>query len=149
MKISLSMHKQRLKLWAFSFVAAFAMLLPFSAFSQDEQQDEQDLNSGGNYRQAERPAPSAGGTPWENSRRASARPDYTTPGTTGAASRPAAARPVGGATVDLVDPGGPPDVEVPLDENLTLIFLAGAIVFAFWVAKKRMTAKAVAVKNDK
>lgn len=150
MKIFECRHKQRLKYFSFSLVVVFAMLLPYVSYCQDEQQEgDEELGSGTNFiRPGERPTSNGGNTTrWETVRRPvnGARADYNSTATT----RPAgsAARP-GGATVDLVDPGGPPDVEVPFDDNMNLIFLAGAIAFAFWAVRKRLTAKPVTLKNE-
>ena len=46
-----------------------------------------------------------------------------------------------GAVGDGRDPGGNPDV--PFNENMTLVFLAGAVAFAYGVAKKKMRVTAI------
>jgi hypothetical protein len=146
MKISLIMYKQFLKLSSFCLLVAFVILIPSSAFSQDDIQDEQDLNSGNSSQNqpVERPGPTVGSSPWQNSAGATigTRSDYSNPSGTGtgsaAATRANTLRP-GGPTIDGRDPGGNPDV--PFDRNMTLVFLTAAVTFALWVTKKRFSVK--------
>jgi len=157
MKISLSFGKSSLKFWSVCLAATFLMFTPFGAFCQDEEQQDQDVNAGSSWhtQPAERPGPVVGSnSPWGNSGGATigTRSDYSTNNGTAGTSSSGANRAVsqrpGGATIDGRDPPGNPDVDVPFDDNMNLMFLAAAIAFGVWVVKKRLSTKAEAIKND-
>jgi hypothetical protein len=150
MEISLNNNKRRLKLLSGVFFILFAMLIPFSAFSQDEPQQptEEEQVAPSNIPQAT--APVIGGDPWENSAGstigtqdldANSGTRGSTPGTLdNPASRPAQ-RP--GEALGIDPPGNP---DVPFDTNMNLLFLASGLVFAFWVVKKKIIKSSV-IKN--
>ena len=152
MKLSLSIFTQSLKLWSFGLVVASFTMLPNVAFSQEEQQEDQEIGSGNNSQdqQSEGTVPVVGGNPWDNGTGSSVGTSLDNnssndPTSTEPASRPRAAqRP--GATLDI-DP--PPNPDVPFDDNMNLVFLAAGLVFAFWVARKKMGSKTATIKSNK
>lgn len=122
---------------AIMIVAMFT--LPAVAFSQ-EAEDEQ---------QVEETESATGTGPWQNSAgsvigtrdNGTAVSSATTSAGTNKPARDPRLGPNGGslnrgAVGDGRDPGGNPDV--PFDENMSLVFLAGALVFSWFVAKKKM-----------
>jgi hypothetical protein len=151
MTLSLSILKQSVKLWSFGLVATLIMLTPFSAFSQDEPQEQQEeelINSRSNSQdqQTDRTVPVVGGNPWENSAGSTIGTNdvnSNNASSTGSANR-AANRP---GAAQRGDPGGNPDV--PFDSNMNLVFLAAGLVFAFWVGKKRLSANTAKLKSGK
>ncbi len=150
MKISLS-AQQFLRLCSFSLIVAFIMFTPVIAFSQDEQsagQEEELINSGSNSQgqQSERTAPVVGEGPWQNS--AGSAVGTTDVNTNSGSSAGSANRPGGRPTAaQRPDPGGNPDV--PFDNNMNLVFLAAGLIFAFWIAKRRLSDKTVTIKSNK
>lgn len=152
MKLSLSIFKQSLKLWSFGLVVAFSIMVPNSAFSQEEQLEDQEIGSGTNSQdqQPDGIGPVVGGNPWDNSAGSSAGTSLDNnsgndPTSAEPASRPGAAqRP--GATLDIEPP---PNPDVPFDDNMNLVFLTAGLVFAFWVARKKMATKTAAINSNK
>jgi hypothetical protein len=152
MKLSLSIFKQSLKLWSFGLVVAFSLLVPNSAFSQEEQQQDQEISTGSNSQdqQPDRTNPVVGGNLWDNSAgstigTSSDNNNSSNASSTGPASRPGVAqRP--GATLGIEPP---PNPDVPFDDNMNLVFLASALVFAFWIARKKTGTKTAAIKSNK
>lgn len=150
MKISLNSNKRRLKLLSGVFFISFAMLTPFSAFSQEEpQQQEEEQIAPSSIPETTTPVIGSS-DPWENSAGSTIGTQDndinsgtvgSTPGTLdNPASRPAQ-RP--GEALGPDPPGNP---DVPFDDNMNLVFLAAGLTFAFWVAKKKII-KSPVIKN--
>ena len=144
MKLSMSNHKQYLKLLSLSLIVAFTILAPNSAFSQEEQPQEE-IIPGSNSRD-EQPnvtRPVVGGSPWENSAGSiiGTSDDNSSNSSSASSNRVAASRP---GTV--LGPGDPPNPDVPFDANMNLIFLTAGVAFAFWIAMKKLAARASAGK---
>ena len=150
-------NKQFLKDGILTLIVAFALLLPSNGYSQEEQPEAQNnTESNPGNQQVEENRPLITTTPWQNSAgsaigtTSSDNSDNANENSsTGSANRPAAAQrpgstlggPGGG------DPGGNPDV--PFDENMNLAFLAAGVVFAFYIAKKKLFSKTVTIKTKK
>ena len=141
MRISLNISKEFLGRSLFTLIIAISLLLPSKGFSQDDQ----DVQSSGSQ-QPDRNGSVINSSPWQNGAGSSSSAEGSA---TGAAARPGAAqRP--GSTLDGPgggDPGGNPDV--PFDENMNLAFLAAGVVFAFYIAKKRLFSKTVTIETKK
>jgi len=123
-------------------VFAGFMLAPAAAFSQVDQEEE----GGYNDPQLEISTAPGGEGPWQNSAGSaigsSDNFSSTTPRTTAPAGTPHLSRP--NATLDR-DPGGNPDV--PFDDNMNLAFLAGGLLFAFIVVRKRWNLKPASINT--
>lgn len=144
--ISINKAKKNVSGRMITIMIAAMFALPAVAFSQ-EAEDEQ---------QVEETESSTGRGPWQNSAgsvigtsdNGTAVSSSTTSAGT-ATTRQAADPRLGprggslnrGAVGDGRDPGGNPDV--PFDENMSLVFLAGAVAFAYAVSKRKMRAAAV------
>lgn len=128
------------KLIAIAFAGILA--LPSAAYSQEREGDETDLPD------METPT-STGSGPWQNSAGSTI---GTRDNGANSTNKPAAdprlgpgAGTLGRPVTDGRGPGGNPDV--PFDDNMNLLFLAGGIAFAFIAVRKRARLNAVPVKN--
>lgn len=147
MRISLNISKEFLGRSLFTLIIAIFLLLPSKGFSQDDQDVDVQSGSSSGSQQPDRNGSVINSSPWQNGAGSGATTDAGS-ATTGAARPAAAQRP--GSTLDGPgggDPGGNPDV--PFDENMNLAFLAAGVVFAFYIAKKRLFSKAVTIKTKK
>ena len=138
MKISLSTHHYLVKFWSIALILGIVILTPSKGFSQDEPQEEQQINSGVQDVEVDRTAPVVGSDPWENSAGSTIGTRQPVENAAGAAAespaRPGVAqRP---AAVDDIDPPNNPDI--PFDTNMNIAFLISGLIFAFWVAKKKL-----------
>lgn len=144
--ISINKAKKNVNGRMIAIMIAAMFALPAVGFSQ-EAEDEQ---------QVDETETSTGRGPWQNSAGSvigtsdNGTAVSSAPASSGTATnRPAADPRLGprggslnrGAVGDGRDPGGNPDV--PFNENMTLVFLAGAVAFAYGVAKKKMRPAAV------
>jgi hypothetical protein len=157
MKISFNIYKQSLKHHASMMIIAFAMLLPVCAFSQEDQQpqEEQPLApaaSSSNVQQSAGPVVGSS-SPWENSAASTVGTSSANPADAGSSAgtnsgRGTARRP--GSTLAGPGGGGPGgNPDVPFDKNMNLAFLAIGAVFAFWTIRKRMIGNSAPLNQNK
>ena len=138
MKISLSTHHYLVKFWSIALILGIVILTPSKGFSQDEPQEEQQINSGVQDVEVDRTAPVVGSDPWENSAGSTIGTRSPVDNGTGA-SADAPARPGVAQRPAAVDgPPDPPNPDVPFDANMNIAFLMSGLLFAFWIARKKL-----------
>jgi len=155
MKVLFNIYKRYLKLHALMMIIAFAMLLPVSAFCQEEQpqQEEQQLIPTINSPSDQSARPIVGASPWANSAGSAIGTRSTTDAdvrnvTPPATSRATLSRP----GVTLADPGGGGpggNPDVPFDKNMNIAFLIIGAAFAFWTIRKRITGRALPLNQNR
>lgn len=128
------------KVIAIAFAGMLA--LPLAAHSQERE--------GGEADQPDLETPSTTGSgPWQNSAGSTiGTRDNGANSTTKPAADPRlgpGAGTLGRPVTDGRGPGGNPDV--PFDDNMNLLFLAGGIAFAFIAVRKKARLKAIPAKN--
>ena len=134
-------------------IIAFSMLLPISAFCQEEQpaQEEQPLIPATTSPSDQSARPIVGASPWANSAGSAIGTRSTTDAdvrnVTPATSRATLSRP----GVTLADPGGGGpggNPDVPFDKNMNVAFLLVGAAFAFWAIRKRVTGRALPLNQN-